>query len=129
MRSLGAGGGRDEESGDEENDQFACHALSTRAAPARFPGRRTRPHLGAGLPDELGQARARFALDPSAEERGPALPWPDGDHPWNVRHPVVADTRRLQAVLGVVEPDPGAATRAQIDWLWEHRAEAATVGD
>jgi nucleoside-diphosphate-sugar epimerase len=58
-----------------------------------------------------------------------AVPWAEGDHPWNVRHPVVADTTRLRAILGVVEPDPSTATRAQIDWLWEHRAEAATVGN
>jgi len=53
--------------------------------------------------------------------------WEDGDHPWNVRHPVVADTGRLRRVLGVTEPDPVAATVAQIDWLWEHRGEAAGV--
>jgi hypothetical protein len=47
--------------------------------------------------------------------------WADGDHPWNVRQPVVADTTRLQQVLGVTEPDPRAATLAQIDWLWEQR--------
>ena len=47
--------------------------------------------------------------------------WADGDHPWNVRHPIVADTTRLRDVLGVREPDPLEATAAQIDWLWEHR--------
>ena len=47
--------------------------------------------------------------------------WADGDHPWNVRHPIVADTTRLREVLGVHEPDPIAATVAQIDWLWEQR--------
>jgi nucleoside-diphosphate-sugar epimerase len=47
--------------------------------------------------------------------------WADDDHPWNVRHPVVADTTRLRDVLGVLDPDPRAATVAQIDWLWEHR--------
>lgn len=52
-----------------------------------------------------------------------AVAWPDGDHPWKVRHPVVADTDRLRGVLGVVDPDPVAATAAQIDWLWKHRAE------
>jgi nucleoside-diphosphate-sugar epimerase len=56
-----------------------------------------------------------------------AVAWAEGDHPWNVRHPVIADTTRLRAVLGVAEPDPTAATRRQIDWLWEHRAEAARV--
>jgi nucleoside-diphosphate-sugar epimerase len=58
-----------------------------------------------------------------------AVPWAEGDHPWNVRHPVVTDTTRLREVLGVLEPDPIAATEAQIDWLWQHRAEAATVGN
>jgi nucleoside-diphosphate-sugar epimerase len=57
------------------------------------------------------------------------VPWQEGDHPWNVRHPVVADTTRLRDVLGVAEPDPLAATVAQIEWLWEHRAEAAGVPD
>jgi nucleoside-diphosphate-sugar epimerase len=50
------------------------------------------------------------------------IPWAEGDHPWNVRHPVVADTARLRGVLGVEEPDPLAATVAQVDWLWEQRA-------
>jgi nucleoside-diphosphate-sugar epimerase len=49
------------------------------------------------------------------------VPWADGDHPWNVRHPVVADTTRLQRDLGVTDPDPREATVAQIDWLWEQR--------
>ena len=49
------------------------------------------------------------------------IAWADGDHPWNVRHPIVADTTRLREVLGVIEPDPLDATLAQIDWLWEQR--------
>lgn len=51
--------------------------------------------------------------------------WSDGDHPWNVRHPIVADTTRLRDVLGVRRPDPLEATAAQIDWLWEQRAVLA----
>jgi nucleoside-diphosphate-sugar epimerase len=51
------------------------------------------------------------------------VPWAECDHPWNVRHPVVADTARLQQTLGVAEPDPVEATLEQIDWLWENRAE------
>lgn len=47
--------------------------------------------------------------------------WEDGDHPWNVRHPVLVDTTRLRSVLGVGDADPMAATVAQIAWLWEHR--------
>jgi nucleoside-diphosphate-sugar epimerase len=54
------------------------------------------------------------------------VPWGDDDHPWNVRQPVIADTTRLCDVLRVSEPDPRAATLAQIDWLWEHRTELAS---
>jgi len=54
--------------------------------------------------------------------------WPEGDHPWNVRHPVVADTTRLQAELGVHQPDPLEATLAQIDWLWERRTALVASG-
>jgi nucleoside-diphosphate-sugar epimerase len=56
-----------------------------------------------------------------------AVAWADGDHPWNARHPILADTTRLREVLGVARPDPIAATREQIEWLWMHRAEAALV--
>jgi nucleoside-diphosphate-sugar epimerase len=49
--------------------------------------------------------------------------WDEGDHPWNVRHPVIADTSRLQRVLGVVEPDPLRATAEQVAWLWDRREE------
>jgi nucleoside-diphosphate-sugar epimerase len=55
------------------------------------------------------------------------VPWEEGDHPWNVRHPIVTDTTRLEEVLGVTEPDPVESTIAQIEWLWENRAEAARV--
>ena len=51
--------------------------------------------------------------------------WPDGDHPWNVRHPVLCDTTRLRTELGVTEPDPRSATLATVDWLWQHREELA----
>jgi nucleoside-diphosphate-sugar epimerase len=57
------------------------------------------------------------------------VPWDEGDHPWNVRHPIIADTSRLRHVLGVTEPDPAGATIAQIEWLWEHRATAASLPD
>jgi nucleoside-diphosphate-sugar epimerase len=46
---------------------------------------------------------------------------PAHDHPWNVRHPVYASVRRLESELEVREPDPRAATVAQIEWAWEHR--------
>jgi hypothetical protein len=42
-----------------------------------------------------------------------------------LRHPVIADTTWLIEVLGVTDPDPLAATVAQIEWLWEQRDEAA----
>ena len=58
------------------------------------------------------------------------VPWEQSDHPWNVRHPVIADTSRLRNVLGVAEPDPWRATIDQIDWLWHNRAalEAELAG-
>lgn len=56
-----------------------------------------------------------------------ACTWAGGDHPLNVCHPVLADTSRLRGVLGVVDPDPMAATAAQVDWLWEHRAELSRL--
>jgi nucleoside-diphosphate-sugar epimerase len=49
------------------------------------------------------------------------VPWEDSDHPWNVRHPVIAETTRLREELGVTEPDPVEATHQQIDWLWANR--------
>ena len=30
--------------------------------------------------------------------------WEEGDHPWNVRHPVFTDTTRLRETLGVTAP-------------------------
>jgi nucleoside-diphosphate-sugar epimerase len=57
------------------------------------------------------------------EWRTRAVAAPESDHPWNVRHPVIADTWRLREVLGVAEPDPVAATRDQVNWLWEHHEE------
>jgi nucleoside-diphosphate-sugar epimerase len=49
--------------------------------------------------------------------------WDQGEHPWNVRHPVLADTNRLQHVLGVLDPDPLTATAEQVAWLWDRREE------
>ena len=48
---------------------------------------------------------------------------PEHDHPWNVRHPVYAAVRRLEVDLGVLEPEPTAATIDQIEWLWDNREE------
>jgi nucleoside-diphosphate-sugar epimerase len=55
------------------------------------------------------------------------VPWDEGDHPWNVRHPILADTTRLRDVLGVHEPSATEATRAQVRWLWEHRAQVTRL--
>jgi nucleoside-diphosphate-sugar epimerase len=56
------------------------------------------------------------------------IAWDAGDHPWNVRHPVIMDTTRLRDVLDVHAPDPLTATEAQIDWLWENRQAVAAFG-
>jgi nucleoside-diphosphate-sugar epimerase len=53
--------------------------------------------------------------------------WHAGDHPWNVRHPVMVDTTRLRDILNVDAPDPLAATEKQVDWLWEQRAAVAAL--
>ena len=55
------------------------------------------------------------------------VPWPQGDHPWNVRQPVLADTTRLRSELGVTAPDPLAAIAATVDWLWERRDALASA--
>jgi hypothetical protein len=47
--------------------------------------------------------------------------WEEGDHPWNVRHPIIADATCLQQVLAVVDPDPLTTTSEQVMWLWDHR--------
>jgi nucleoside-diphosphate-sugar epimerase len=44
----------------------------------------------------------------------------EADHPWRGRHPVLCDTRRLEDVLGVTEPDPLEALAECVAWLWEH---------
>jgi len=73
--------------------------------------------LAALVADRLGW---EWEIDP--------VPWATCDHPWNVRHPVIADITRLEEVLGVRGPDPVQATLAQIDWLWENRAELQQRG-
>jgi nucleoside-diphosphate-sugar epimerase len=45
------------------------------------------------------------------------------DHPWQVGHPVLCSEERLRHVLGVTEPEPRAALRETVTWLWEHRDE------
>jgi nucleoside-diphosphate-sugar epimerase len=44
----------------------------------------------------------------------------DADHPWKAKHPVLCDTRRLEDVLGVTEPDPREALAECVSWLWEN---------
>jgi nucleoside-diphosphate-sugar epimerase len=44
----------------------------------------------------------------------------EADHPWRGKHPVLCDTRRLEDVLGVTEPDPAAALAECVSWLWEN---------
>jgi nucleoside-diphosphate-sugar epimerase len=97
------------------------------AAVGRAPGGRWACNVGDPRDFTFGALAALVAerLDWSWEPV--EVPWDEGDHPWNVRHPVVADTTRLRDLLGVADPDPLVATGEQIDWLWEHRAKAATV--
>jgi nucleoside-diphosphate-sugar epimerase len=47
------------------------------------------------------------------------------DHPWQTGHPVLGADRRLRDTLGVGpdQPDPDAALRETVEWLWEHREE------
>ena len=99
------------------------------AAVERAPSGRWECNVGDPRDFTFGALASLVARQRDWEWEPVPVPWADGDHPWNVRHPVVADTQRLRGVLGVVDPDPIAATRAQVDWLWEHRAEAAEVGD
>jgi nucleoside-diphosphate-sugar epimerase len=99
------------------------------AAVERAPGGRWECNVGDpqdltfGALAGLVAARLDWAWEPVN------VPWEEGDHPWNVRHPVVTDTTRLRQTLGVTDPDPIAATAAQIDWLWDNRAAAAGVLD
>lgn len=44
----------------------------------------------------------------------------EADHPWKAVHPVLCDTRRLEQVLGVIEPDPAEALAECVSWLWEN---------
>jgi nucleoside-diphosphate-sugar epimerase len=109
--------------------RVACDRVGRAVAAAleRAPGGRFECNVGDPRDFTFGALAALVAerLDWSWEPVD--VPWEEGEHPWNVRHPVIADTTRLREVLGVTEPDPVAATIAQIEWLWEHRAEAARV--
>jgi len=98
----------------------AVAAAVDRAPDGRFAANAADPRdftYGALAALVAGRLGWEWEIDP--------VPWASCDHPWNVRHPVIADITRLQEVLGVREPDPVQATLAQIDWLWENRAELA----
>ncbi len=90
-----------------------------RASSSRMLGvQRLRPEA-AHLRGARARSRGCARLGSGSSE---PVEWqPDNDHPWGVRHPVVADTARLEQVLGVLEPDPHSATVAQIEWLWANR--------
>jgi nucleoside-diphosphate-sugar epimerase len=98
------------------------------AAVERAPGGRCACNVGDPRDFTFGALAALVARELDWDWEPVPVPWADGEHPWNVRHPVLTDTTRLRELLGVLDPDPVAATREQIAWLWEHRAEAASVG-
>jgi nucleoside-diphosphate-sugar epimerase len=97
------------------------------AAVERAPGGRWDCNVGDPRELTFGGLAALVAERLGWEWEPVEVAWHEADHPWNVRHPVVCDTTRLRDTLRVTEPDPVAATAAQIDWLWEHRAKAAAV--
>jgi nucleoside-diphosphate-sugar epimerase len=98
-------------------------AASVRAAPEG------RWACNAGDPSDLSYgALARLVAEQLGWEwETRTVAWDQGDHPWNVRHPVVADTGRLRDVLGVTEPDPLTATAQQVGWLWDRREDVAQL--
>jgi hypothetical protein len=53
------------------------------------------------------------------------VPFDEDVHPWQTSHPVLADDRRLRGDLGVGpdQPEPDAALRETVEWLWDHREE------
>jgi nucleoside-diphosphate-sugar epimerase len=52
----------------------------------------------------------------------------EADHPWKVPHPVLCDTRRLEDVLGVTQPDPLEALAECVSWLWENPGPGRFAG-
>jgi nucleoside-diphosphate-sugar epimerase len=97
------------------------------AAVERAPSGRWDCNVGDPRDFTFGALAALVARELGWEWEPVPVAWADSDHPWNVRHPVVTDTTRLREQLGVLDPDPVAATRAQIAWLWERREEAAAL--
>ena len=49
------------------------------------------------------------------------------DHPWQTAFPVICSDRRLREVLGVVDPDPDAALRETVEWLWANRERLDSI--
>jgi nucleoside-diphosphate-sugar epimerase len=49
----------------------------------------------------------------------------EADHPWGTTHAMLGSDRHLREELGVGpdDPDPDAALRETVEWLWEHRDE------
>ena len=97
------------------------------AAVERAPGGRWECNVGDPRDFTFGGLAALVGERLGWEWEPVRTTWDEGDHPWNVRHPIVTDTTRLRETLGVSEPDPVEATAAQIDWLWENRVRAAAV--
>ncbi len=97
------------------------------AAVDRAPNRRWECNVGDPQDLTFGALAALVAERLGWDWELVPVAWDEGDHPWNVRHPVVTDTSRLQQMLGVTEPESLAATARQIDWLWENREDAAAL--
>jgi len=57
------------------------------------------------------------------------VPFAEANHPWATAHPILCSDRRLRDTLQVAadKPDPRAALRATLEWLWEHRAELSPL--
>ena len=97
------------------------------AALERAPAGRWECNVGDPRDFTFGALAALVAERLSWDWEPVRVAWDEGDHPWNVRHPIITDTTRLRETLGVTEPDPVAATEAQIDWLWENRERAGAL--
>lgn len=97
------------------------------AALERAPAGRWECNVGDPRDFTFGALAALVAERLGWEWEPVRVAWDEGDHPWNVRHPIFTDTTRLRETLGVTEPDPVAATEAQIDWLWENRERGRAV--
>src|ERR687897_410323 len=97
------------------------------AALERAPAGRWECNVGDPRDFTFGALAALVAERLSWDWEPVRVAWDEGDHPWNARLPIITDTTRLRETLGVTEPDPVAATEAQIDWLWENRERAGAL--